>query len=98
MYREDFVILTNDLVYFDNAATSLKPKAVIAKMTEYYNSYGVNIKRGDYDLSYKADTSYEEVRSLVKDFINASSTNEIVFTSGVTESLNLIANGFFNIV
>lgn len=95
MYREDFVILTNDLIYFDNAATSLKPKEVIAKMTEYYNSYGVNIKRGDYDLSFKADTSYEEVRSLAKDFINAYSTNEIVFTSGVTESLNLIANGYF---
>ena len=74
MNREDFEILKTDLVYFDNAATSLKPKPVIDKMNEYYNSYPVNVKRGDYDLSNKADTEYENVRTLVKNFINASNS------------------------
>lgn len=95
MNREDFDILKTDLIYFDSAATSLKPKQVIDKMNEYYNSYPSNVKRGDYDMSYKADTEYENVRTLVKDFINASKETEIIFTSGTTDSLNLIINGYF---
>ncbi len=95
MYREDFEILNSDLIYFDNAATSLKPKAVIEKMNEYYNCYPSNVKRGDYDMSYKADTEYENVRHLVKEFINAAKDSEIIFTSGTTESLNLIVEGYF---
>ncbi len=95
MNREDFPILNSNIIYFDNAATSLKPKQVIAKMDEYYNSYSSNIKRGDYDISNKADIEYENVRSLVKELINAQEEKEIIFTSGTTESLNLIVEGYF---
>lgn len=95
MNREDFPLLEDEIIYFDNSATSLKPKCVIEKMNEYYTLYPANAHRGDYDLSYKVDLEYEEARGLVKDFINASSLEEIVFTSGTTESLNMIINGFF---
>lgn len=95
MNREDFPLLKEDIIYFDNSATSLKPKCVIDKMNEYYTNYPANAHRGDYDLSYKVDQEYEETRELVKDFINAKYLEEIVFTSGTTESLNMIINGFF---
>ena len=94
MNREDFPLLKEDIIYFDNSATSLKPKCVIDKMNEYYTNYPANAHRGDYDLSYKVDQEYEETRELVKDFINAKYLEEIVFTSGTTESLNMIINGF----
>lgn len=95
MHREDFEILKNNLIYFDNAATALKPKEVLDKMAEYYNEYSSNIKRGDYDLSYKADNEYEKVRMIIKDFIKAHNDKEIVFTSGTTEAINLVVNGYF---
>lgn len=95
MNREDFPLLKEEIIYFDNGATSLKPKCVIDKMADYYTNYPANAHRGDYDLSYKVDKEYEEARELVKDFINASFLEEIVFTSGTTESLNMIASGFF---
>lgn len=95
MNREDFPILAKDIVYFDNSATSLKPKCVIDKMQDYYTNYPANAHRGDYDLSFKVDQEYENTRELVKDFINAKKLEEIVFTSGATEGLNMIVNGFF---
>ena len=95
MNREDFPILSNNLVYLDNGATTLKPKVVIDKITEYYSSYSANAHRGDYDISLKVDNEYEKTRDLVKKFINASSRKEIIFTSGTTESINMIAFGFF---
>ena len=95
MNREDFPLLKEEIVYFDNGATSLKPKCVIDKMVDYYTNYPANAHRGDYDLSYKVDKEYEEARELVKDFINARFLEEIVFTNGTTESLNMIASGFF---
>lgn len=95
MNREDFPMLNQDLVYFDNGATTLKPKCVIDKTVEYYEKYGANAHRGDYDISYKVDQEYENTRALVKDFIHAKSLEEIVFTAGATESLNLVARGFF---
>ena len=95
MYRDDFPMLEKDIIYFDNGATSLKPKCVIDKVTDYYKNYSANAHRGDYDISYKVDVAYEQTRELVKDFINASSVEEIIFTSGTTESLNMIVNGFF---
>ncbi len=99
MNREDFPMLDKDIIYFDNGATSLKPKQVIAKMNEYYHDYSANAHRGDYDISYKVDLEYENTRDLVCEFINAKYKEEIVFTSGTTESLNMIASGFFaNIV
>lgn len=95
MKREDFPMLKQDIIYFDNAATTLKPQCVLDKMDEYYTQYGANAHRGDYDISYKVDLEYENVRDLVKKFINASSKEEIIFTSGATEGLNMIASGFF---
>ena len=95
MNREDFPFFKEDIIYLDNGATSLKPKCVIDKMVDYYTFYPANAHRGDYDLSYKVDQEYENTRELVKDFIHAKSLEEIIFTSGTTESLNMIVNGFF---
>ena len=78
MHREDFLMLNKDIIYFDNAATSLKPKCVVDKICEYYNEYCANAHRGDYDISYKVDLEYENTRDLVKDFINAKNKQEIV--------------------
>ncbi len=95
MHREDFPMLNQDIIYLDNGATSLKPKSVIDKTIDYYENYSANAHRGDYDISYKVDLEYENTRDLVKEFINARRKEEIVFTSGTTDSLNLIVNGFF---
>lgn len=96
MNREDFPIFENnkDLIYFDNGATSLKPKEVIDSVVEYYSKYTANAHRGDYDNSVEVDKKYESARDNVKDFINADSSSEIVFTSGTTESLNMVVFGF----
>ena len=94
MNREDFPILSDDLIYFDNGATTLKPISVIESNIEYYTKYSANAHRGDYDISQKVDSLYEETRDLVRDFINAEDRREIVFTSGATESLNMIVFGF----
>ena len=95
MNREDFPFFKEDIIYLDNGATSLKPKCVIDKMVDYYMFYPANAHRGDYDLSYKVDQEYESTRELVKDFIHAKALEEIIFTSGTTEALNMIVNGFF---
>lgn len=95
MNREDFPMLAQDIVYFDNGATTLKPKCVIDKMVEYYSEYGASSHRGDYDIAYKVDQEYEGTRDKVRKFINAKHLEEIIFTAGSTESLNLIASGFF---
>lgn len=95
MNREDFPILKNDIIYFDNGATTLKPKCVIDKVVEYYSEYTANAHRGDYKNSIKVDMEYEGARNIVQDFINAKYREEVIFTSGTTESLNMIANGFF---
>jgi len=81
MNREDFPILKNDIIYFDNGATTLKPKCVIDKITDYYENYSANAHRGDYDISFKVDMEYEKSRDLVKNFINAKYNEEIIFTS-----------------
>ncbi len=94
MHREDFPMLKQDIIYFDNGATTFKPKSVIEAMNDYYSNYSANAHRGDYDISYKVDVNYENTRNKVAKFINAN-TEEIVFTSGATESLNIIVNGFF---
>lgn len=95
MNREDFKILNSNIIYLDNGATTLTPNSVIEKMNEYYNNYNSNIHRGDYKISLKSSNEYEEVRKLVKEFINAKSEKEIVFTSGTTESLSMIIYGYF---
>ncbi len=96
MNREDFPILEHNpgLVYFDNGATTLKPKCLSVATTEYYEKYSANAHRGDYGISLKVDMAFEGVREAVAKFINAE-TNEIIFTSGSTESLNLVAFGYF---
>lgn len=94
-YKEDFPILNKEIIYFDNGATTLKPKSVIEKMDEYYYNYPSNAHRGDYSLSLKASNEYESTRELVREFFNARSTKEIIFTSGSTESLSMIIYGYF---
>ena len=94
-YRKDFPMLEKDIVYFDNGATTFKPNCVIDKMCDYYKNYSSNAHRGDYSLSLKASDEYEIVRDKVKELINASRREEIIFTSGSTESLNEIVNGYF---
>ncbi len=95
MNREDFPMLEQDIVYFDNGATTLKPKCVIDKTVEYYSKYGASSHRGDYDIAYRVDQEYENTRDLVRKFINAKHLEEIIFTAGSTESLNLVTSGFF---
>lgn len=95
MNREDFPILKSGIIYFDNGATTLKPKCVVDEMVNYYTKYTSNIHRGDYDNAMKTNDFYDKVRGIVKDFINAKDEREIVYTSGATESLNLVAFGFF---
>lgn len=94
MNREDFPMLSKDIIYFDNGATTFKPSCVIDAINYYYKDITANAHRGDYDISYKVDIAYEGARKKVADFINAS-REEVVFTSGATESLNMIVNGFF---
>lgn len=95
MYRDDFPMLKNEFIYFDNGATTLKPQCVIDSMVDYYSNYCANAHRGDYSISQKVDFIYENVRDKIKDFINANEKSEIVFTSGVTDGLNRIVFGYF---
>ena len=95
MNREDFPMLNTNYIYLDNGATTWKPKTVVDKINEYYTKYTANAHRGDYDISLKVDNEYENARDLVKEFINAKTRQEIVFTSGTTNSLNMIVDGFF---
>ena len=94
--RNDFPLLRNnpDLIYFDSAATSLKPQCVIDAVDEFYTSYSSNIHRGDYDISLKASKAYDNTRKLVKEFLNARDESEIVFTPGDTYGLNQIVSGY----
>lgn len=91
--KKDFPIFKvfPDLVYLDSTATSLKPKAVINKIVEYYQNYSANIFRGVYQLSEKATLEYEKSREKVAQFINAKNKNEIVFVRNTTEAINLLA-------
>ena len=95
MNREDFPLLSHDIIYLDNSATSLKPQSVIDKMNDYYSNYSANAHRGDYDLSFRVDQEYENAREAAKKFLNAEFLEEIIFTSGATEGLNMIVSGFF---
>jgi cysteine desulfurase / selenocysteine lyase len=97
--RKDFPILDQQvhgkpLVYLDNAASTQKPFSVIEALTTYYSTINANIHRGIHTLSEKATTEYELTRASVKEFINASSTEEIIFTRGTTEGINLVASSY----
>ena len=83
----------HDLVYLDSGATGLKPQCVIDKVVEYYTQYSTNTHRGDYELAHRCDAEYENVRKIVKEFINCKAENEIVYSYGTTHSINIIAHG-----
>ena len=96
MHREDFPILNNsNLIYFDNGATTLKPKCVLDIINDYNTRFTANAHRGDYKNSLTVDTLFESSREKVMNFINAKEKSEVVFTSGSTESLNMIVFGYF---
>ncbi len=94
--RRDFPILAEKqngkpLVYFDNGATTQKPRAVIERIKEYYERENANVHRGVYSLSAKATREFEAAREIVREFLNAESAEEIIFTKGTTEAINLVA-------
>ncbi len=94
--RRDFPILDQKvhgkpLIYFDNAATSQKPRVVIDALRTYYENYNANVHRGIHELSSRATVAYETARARVAKFINARSADEIIFTRGTTEAINLVA-------
>src|ERR1700675_4650352 len=94
--REDFPILREQahghpLIYFDSAATSQKPRAVLDAVRNYYEHENANVHRGLHELSTRATEAYEKARQRVADYIGAVHADEIVFTRGTTESINLVA-------
>jgi cysteine desulfurase/selenocysteine lyase len=101
--RAQFPILSQKvngkpLVYFDNGATSQKPQIVIDSIVDYYSRYNANIHRGVHTLSQLATDAYEQARLKIQNHFNAKESYEIIFTSGTTESINLVANGFESIL
>jgi cysteine desulfurase/selenocysteine lyase len=99
MNRDDFPILNRTvhnrrLIYFDNAATTQKPQQVIDALSFYYAHFNSNIHRGVHALSQEATALFEDTRECVQNFINAPSNQEIIFTRGTTESINLVASSF----
>ncbi|MFO8146099.1 MAG: cysteine desulfurase [Gillisia sp.] len=101
--RQDFPILKRKingypLVYFDNAATSQTPKQVIDTIVDYYSNYNSNIHRGVHTLSQEATDKYEGARKKIQQHFNAANPYEIIFTSGTTHGINLVAHGFTSIL
>ena len=101
--REDFPILSSKvngkkLIYFDNAATTQTPKVVIDAIVSYYSTLNANIHRGVHSLSQKATEAYEGARKKIQKHLNAKKSSEIIFTSGSTHSINLVANGFIGLL
>jgi len=101
--RDDFPILKrkingNQLVYFDNAATSQTPQVVIDEISNYYSNYNSNIHRGVHKLSQEATDAYEKARQTLQLNFNARHSHEIIFTSGSTHSVNIVASGYSNIL
>ena len=101
--RKDFPILNKKinnkpLIYFDNAATSQTPTSVINSISNYYNSYNANIHRGVHSLSEEATQDFESSRTKIREHFNAGDNKEIIFTSGTTHSINIVANGYTDIL
>ena len=97
--RPDFPILkkkrnNRSFIYFDNAATTQKPKLVIDTICDFYSNYNSNIQRGMYFFADKATTEFEKSRSIISSFLNTEFKEEIIFTSGTTHAINLVAFGF----
>ncbi len=93
MNREDFPMLDNNIIYFDNGATTLKSNDVINSMMDYYTKFTSNIHRGDYESALKTNELYDSTRDIVKDFVNAKEA-DVIFTSGTTMSINMLVMGF----
>lgn len=103
LIRKDFPILSSkvngkQLIYFDNAATTQTPKVVIDAIVSYYSTLNANIHRGVHSLSQKATEAYEGARKKIQKHLNAKNSSEIIFTSGSTHSINLVANGFIDLL
>ncbi|WP_339711217.1 cysteine desulfurase [uncultured Kriegella sp.] len=101
--RKDFPILNRKvngkpLVYLDNAATSQTPQQVIDAIVDYYHNFNANIHRGVHALSQEATDKYEQARQKIKEHFNAAKSQEIIFTSGTTHGINLVANGFTSLI
>ena len=93
MNREDFPMLDNNIVYFDNGATTLKPKRVVEVMNDYYLEHTSNIHRGDYDAALKTNQLYDNVRNIVAKFVHCDPL-EVIYTSGATMSINMVVFGY----
>lgn len=93
MNREDFSILDNGVIYFDNGATTLKPKCVVNAMNKYYLEHTSNIHRGDYEAAVVTNKLYDDVRNIVADFINCDPSS-VIYTSGATMSINMVVFGY----
>ena len=89
--REQFQILNQDMVYLDSGASSLTPEVVLESMNAYYRKYRANIHRGIYRISKRATAEYEEARLKIAEFIGANRAEEIIFTRGATDGLNMLA-------
>ena len=101
--RKDFPILSRTvngkpLIYLDNAATSQTPQQVVDVIVDYYSNYNANIHRGVHSLSQEATDKYEGARQTIQQHFNAAHAHEIIFTSGTTHSINLVANGFASLL
>ena len=92
--RRDFPVLASGVAYLDSANTTQRPTAVLEAMREYFTEYNANILRAAYKLSERATQAFEEARELVRQYLNAASTREIIFTSGTTAGLNLVAHSW----
>lgn len=98
-FKKDFPILKSKvngqpLIYFDNAATSQKPQCVIDAINNYYKNFNSNVHRGVHELSQRATSEYESTRSTVRDFIGAKKSNQIIFTKGTTDGINIVASSW----
>lgn len=93
MYREDFPIINDNLIFLDNASTTLKSKYVIEKINNYYEKFTSNVHRGDYNNSIITNKLYEESREIIKQFLNAKNA-DIIFTQGTTMSINQVVFGY----
>ena len=98
-FKKDFPILKSKvngqpLIYFDNAATSQKPQCVIDAVNNYYKNFNSNVHRGVHELSQRATSEYESTRDTVRDFIGAEKSNQIIFTKGTTDGINIVASSW----
>ncbi len=91
--RKEFPFFNNNpnLIYFDNAATTQKPSCVLNAFNDYYSTYNSNVHRGVYKLAEEATNQFESTRDCISNFINSKNRDSIIFTSGTTESINLVA-------